>query len=351
MIRVLVVDDSLFMRNTLSDALGKVSDIEVVGALSSGEEALLQLATLRPDVITLDHEMPGLDGVATLRRIMRRQPTPVVMVSSHTTKGGEVTLKALHEGAVDYVLKPSEQSMNMEAFSTQLINRVRVASSVNLDALKKTIALEINRLELESPFTLSDRAIVIGSSTGGTYVVEAILAALPKGFPCPVFVVQHMSGFFTASFAERLNARSALLVKEAQEGEDVQSGVVYVAPGDFNMALELGVSPAHTEKAQHVQVRLTKHCDPSTYCPSIDILMHSVARLYAKHAVGVLLSGIGEDGSGGVNQISLVGGHIMVQDKKTSIIYGMAQAAVKEGAVDEEVPAERIAERLVELVS
>jgi two-component system, chemotaxis family, protein-glutamate methylesterase/glutaminase len=349
-IRVLVVDDSLFMRQMISDALNKEKDMTVVGAVSGGTQAIQMVLTHKPDVVTLDYEMPGLNGIAVLKRIMRHQPTAVVLVSSYAKKAANVTLDALREGAVDYVLKPSSAvDLNIDSFKQEMMQRVRTAAQVNIQALMKIRDQQITTLELRGESIQSNNAVVIGSSTGGTQVVEAILSALPKNFPCPIFVVQHMSGFFTPMFANRINQTSQLFVKEAMDGEIVEPGVAYIAPGDVNM--ELDSDDAKDPHSAHVRVKLSEHCDPLSFCPSIDVLMHCVAKLYGKRAIGVILSGMGSDGMKGSNEIALVGGYMLAQDKATSAIFGMGKSAIDQGNIDEVLPAGEIPQSILQRVS
>jgi two-component system, chemotaxis family, protein-glutamate methylesterase/glutaminase len=360
-IKVLVIDDSLFMRQMISDIFNTDPDIEVVDTAINGEEGLAKIEKLNPDVVTLDYEMPGLNGIATLKRIMSRHPLPVVMISAHTNEGGKITLEALAQGAVNYVLKPSGSfSLDIGIIKDEIIEKVKIAALANIKALARGIKFKTPGFGAEKSLKPSGLAsnycVVIGSSTGGTNGVEMILESLPAEFPASLFVVQHMPEMFTALFANRLNYLSKITVKEGEEREDVKSGTAYIAPGGWHMKVKKVINNQYNEKEKlpiadyRLMIALSKEAPIYGLRPSIDVLMCSVSEVYGANVIGVILSGMGSDGTEGLGAISLVGGKTIAQDEKTSVIFGMPKCAIEEGVVDNVLPIEKIASRIMELI-
>jgi len=343
-IRVLIIDDSRFMRLEITDILNSDPEIEVVGTAKDGVEGIKKIHILKPDVVTLDYEMPGLDGLNTLKKIMNTCPLPIVMISAYTPAGGRITLEALGKGAIDYVLKPSGPvSLDIERHrKDEIINRVKVASRVKLEKLKKFFRKRGEKLELPSSPLIESRIIAIGSSTGGIGPIELIFETLPESFPAPLIIAQHMPKMFTGLFAERLNQLTQLSVKEAEVGEIIKGNYAYVAPGDKHMEV-LG-------KKSQVLIRLLNASSKEELMPSIDILMKSVAKTYGNNAIGVLLSGMGSDGVEGMEAIHEGGGTTIAQDEKTSLIFGMPKQAIEQGVVDHVLPADMIAQKLLSLL-
>jgi two-component system, chemotaxis family, protein-glutamate methylesterase/glutaminase len=344
-IKVLIIDDSLFMRQMLSDILNSDPDIKVIGTANDGEEGLAKIKELKPDVVTLDYEMPGLDGLAVLKKIMHAFPTPVVMVSAYTPNSGHITLEALDNGAIDYILKPSGPvSLDLSSVKDEIINRVKVASKVSVEKLKDFLLKKSEKLKIFIGRKPLNKIVVIGSSTGGTRGVELILRSLPTGLSTPIVIVQHMPSIFTALFADRLNKLTDINVKEGMNREEVTAGNAYVAPGGLHMQITLEFNDTPS-------IKLTK--DPPVFGlrPSVDILMTSVVKIYGKNSIGVLLSGMGSDGVKGMEQICEAGGVNIAQDEKTSIIFGMPRRAIEAGVVDDILPIDKIAGRIVELIS
>lgn len=353
-IKVLVVDDSLFMRQMISDVLVSDPDIEVLDTANDGKEGLAKIEKLKPDVVTLDYEMPGLDGIATLKKIMREHPTPVVMISAHTPDGGKITLEALACGAIDYILKPSKDILvDIKPIKDEIIEKVKTASRVSVKTLKEFLEKEARDLMLPHAQLTESRVVALGSSTGGTKGIELILASLPAEFPAPLLIVQHMPEMFTALFADRLNRMAKITVKEGENGEEIKTGVAYIAPGGWHMKVSLGVAGSRLQdKALRgpVTIELTKDAPIYGLRPAIDILMRSVAEIYGENAVGVILSGMGSDGAEGLGAISRQGGKTIAQDEKTSVVFGMPKRAIEVGAVDDVLPIEEIAPRIIELI-
>ncbi len=353
-IKVFVVDDSLFMRRLISEILNADAGITVIDTAKSGREALEKLATLKPDVITLDLIMPGGDGLSTLRRIMREHPIPTIIVSAHTEKEVETTMECLEAGAVSFVLKPSgEISLDIKKVKEELIEKVKIAARVSPITLKRFLrerprlaARKVNIIPAPKGRMMpKDRIIVIGASTGGPATIEKIICELPKSFPAPIIVVQHMPAKFTTTFAKRLNNICAMDVREAQQNDIVKPGLVLVAPGDRQMTVEAG-----TRNAAEGIIIVRKKQTEEEISPNIDLAMKSVAEVYRERAVGILLTGMGEDGVEGLRHIQKNRGRTMAQDEATSLIYGMPKRAKEQGVADEIVPLSKISAKLMELL-
>jgi len=330
-VRVLVVDDSASMRAVLSRILAEDPGIEVVGEAPEPHTAREMIKALDPDVLTLDVEMPGMDGLSFLERIMRLRPMPVVMCSTLTARGAEVTVEALRLGAVDCVCKPSGAAAELEGQAARLRACVKAAAGARV------------RFSLHRPDRLAaapgctDRIIAVGASTGGVEALFAFLSALPPGCP-PVLVVQHMPAGFTANFAARLNADAAVRVKEAEDGEPVEAGTVYIAPGGSrHMELSAGSPP---------RIRLHNGDLVRGHRPAVDVLFRSVATV-GPRAIGVILTGMGQDGADGLAAMRRGGARTFGQSRESCVVYGMPRAAAELGAVEQEVPLERMADAVL----
>jgi two-component system chemotaxis response regulator CheB len=354
LLKVLVVDDSAFMRKMVCEILSRDPGLCVVGPARDGADALVKLETLQPDVITLDVEMPVLDGFGTLTEIMRRRPTPVVMVSSLTQRGAEATLRCLELGAVDFVGKPSGSiSLDIEKVAADLIAKVKSAAKARL--LPLTQHLSSQSLKSSSPpvrpipaFGSPSKAkqirsagsgvLVIGASTGGPRALQTLIPALPADLRLPVVVVQHMPAGFTASLAQRLDLISPLEVREAAEGDLLRVGRILVAPGGRHLEFDSGGAVHLTDDPPVHGVR-----------PSVDVTLASLTRLYGAHVAAVLLTGMGRDGARGLKAIHALGGETFAEDETTCTVYGMPKAAVELGGVGCLLPLPQIAPALVEL--
>ncbi len=334
-IRLLIVDDSLLMQRVLSDILQSDKQIIVVGTARDGEEALIKIANLRPDVVTMDIEMPKMNGLTAVRRIMETYPTPVVMISALTQREAQLTLKALEFGAVDYVPKPSGQiSLNMDLVREELISKVKTAAHANIASAKPVI-----HEDLHGPAKVGDRVISIAASTGGPPAVTKVLKALPADTP-PILIVQHMPKGVTKLFAEGLNDTCRFSVREAQEGDRVQERLALIAPGGFHMV----VTKEH-------RIHLTSDAPVNYVRPAADVLMISMAEVFTAKNVGVVLTGMGADGAMGIKAIKQKGGVTIAQDKETSVVYGMPQVAFQTGCVDTVAPLERIPKEILKACS
>lgn len=337
-IRVLVVDDSLVMRKLLTDIIETAPDMEVIGTARNGVEAVEDTRRLDPDVITMDIEMPKMDGLAALQRIMEEKPLPVIMLSAMGKRQADITMKALDIGAVDFISKPSgELSLDIDKISETILKTIRMASKVNSSSLrrKKVVPAPIIKSNFLKPgFTV----IAIGASTGGPKALPEVLSRLPRDIPAAILVVQHMPAGFTDSFAERLNWCTSLEVREAKDGDRLEAGVVLIAPGDQHMEVD-GRS-----------IRLNKGPTVNFTRPSVDVLMSSVAKNYGPDAIGVIMTGMGHDGAEGMGEIKKNGGRTIAQNKETSIVYGMPGETEKQGFVDVISPLKDIAGGLLEIL-
>ncbi len=340
-IRVMIVDDSAFMRYTINRHLEADPDITVVGSAENGLSALAKIPSLKPDVITLDVEMPKLDGLATLERIMREFPTPVVMLSSLTATGARTTVKALMRGAVDFVQKPSG-SAETRAVMTVLVEKIKSAAQVHTAKVQPTMSpdepLASHHMGLR-PFLPGDPLVVIGASTGGPKALQKVLAHLPADLSAAVVIVQHMPAGFTKSLAQRLNELSSLTVQEAVDGDRLAKGLVLLAPGDYHMEI-VGAK----------RIRLNQAPRRNHVRPSVDITMESAANQCGSSVLGVILTGMGSDGTAGAQQIKAQGGHIIAEDEITSVVYGMPRSVIEAGWADKVVLLPDVAQTIVGMV-
>ncbi len=336
-IRVLVVDDSAFVRQALSRMIGSAPDMEVVGTAADGAEGLQKARDLRPDVVTLDIKMPRVDGLVALQRIMAECPVPVLLLSSLTSEGADVTLRGLELGAVDFVDKSSvEGPMNLLALADELQSKVRALAWARERRRVSAAAPVLG--EAAAPSRSPTEVVVIGASTGGPPALQQIIPQLPVGLDLAVLVVQHMPLGFTKSLADRLAARSPLPVQEAVEGEVVQAGRVLIAPAGQHMKLR--------RRGGIVRVILDDEPREALHRPSVDVLTASAATAYGARTMGMLLTGMGADGVEGLRAIRQAGGVTLAESEETCIIFGMPKAAIEAGVVDRTVPLHRLAEEI-----
>jgi len=346
-IRVLVVDDSAFMRKVLTDLLQSDPSITVVGTARDGQDAVEKSIALQPEVITMDIEMPKLDGFGALREIMSRRPTPVVMVSSLTREGAEATVRSLALGAVDFVAKPSGSiSLNMHVSRDELVAKVKAAAGatpryrrVLADLPPVVREVKVTRPAPQERGPLPRRLVLIGCSTGGPGALHQIIPKLPGDLNAAVLVVQHMPPGFTKSLAGRLDEISAIPVREAQEGDRVAAGHVLVAPGGYHMVVD-----------GEGQIRLTQDPPMHGVRPAVDKTFESVVPQWGSRMVGVILTGMGYDGAKGMVSLKRAGGRTVAEDASTCVVYGMPKVVVEMGAADQVLPVHEIAEAIARLV-
>ena len=346
-VRVLVVDDSPLVRRTLEGLLDGAAGVRVVGTAADGLDALAKIRALRPDVVTLDVMMPRLDGLKVLACAMRESPVRVLMLSSLTQEGAEVTLQALELGAVDFIDKTALLSRSdLTGIGEELIAKVRTAAAVDPSRLVRgetPAAVAAAGASTGGPSaTAGTDVVVIGASTGGPPALHRVVPALPADFPAAVIVVQHIPAGFTRPLAQRLDAAGALSVREAETGDRLRRGEVLVAPGGKNLKFELrGGEPA---------LSVGPAPEGALFRPSVDVAMQSAADVYGRRAAGVLLTGMGSDGAWGMWAIRAKGGHTIAESEETCVVYGMPRAAVEMGAAVETAPLGRVAERILAAV-
>ena len=347
-VRVLIVDDSAYMRFTISKYLGEAPGFAVVATARDGVEALDLIPRHNPDVVTLDVEMPRLDGLSTLREIMARFPRPVVMLSSLTGEGTRETIQALTLGAVDFVAKPTAKA-NVGAVMDEVIAKVRAAAGARVSAGGRPpadLAAASVRPEGAPPAAKprrslrpQDRVVVIGSSTGGPRALQTVMERYSASLPTAVLIVQHMPVGFTHSLAERLDGISPVRVKEAEPGDVLQVGQALLAPGGFHMTIEEGGTIALNQNPTVHGVR-----------PAIDVTMASVAQRYQASAVGVVLTGMGHDGTHGSTLIHAAGGKVIAEDESTCVVWGMPRSVAEAGVADAIVPLQEVPQAIARLV-
>jgi two-component system, chemotaxis family, protein-glutamate methylesterase/glutaminase len=351
-IRVLVVDDSALVRQILVEILKSARDIEVVGTASDPIVARERIKELNPDVLTLDVEMPRMDGLTFLANLMRLRPMPVVMVSSLTERGAETTLRALELGAVDFVSKPKvDIAGTLRDFSEEILTKIRVAAGARVLARSAPpvvpMALPKHSADAILPaaaagrmLRTTDRIIAVGASTGGTEAIRELLTGLPADAPA-VVIAQHIPAAFSGAFARRMDSLCALSVCEPVDGQYIMAGHVYIAPGGRHLLVE--------RDGARYRCRLNDGPPVNRHCPSVDVLFRSVAQQVGPNAVGVILTGMGDDGARGLKEMHATGAPTVAQDENSSVVWGMPGAAVKHGAVDEVLPLNMVAAAVMRL--
>ena len=345
-----MVDDSALMRRVICNLLEEDPGLQVVGTAVDGFDAIQKVLELSPDVVTLDLEMPRLDGLQTLGYLMSEHPLPCIMLSAYTPSGAETTLKALEYGAADFVQKPSGAiSLNLERVKEELIEKVKVARGIDLrrlsfrdgEPVSAAGAFKAPSSEAQRPISTAVHGLIaIGCSTGGPRALAELVPALPRDLKYPAVIVQHMSGGFTKTLANRLDKDSMIRVKEAEEGEALLPGHAYLAPGDWHLEVERKGSKAFAHVNQRPPVLGVR--------PSVDLLFLSVAEAFADKAVGVLLTGMGRDGTRGMKAMKLKKARTLAQDEASCVVYGMPHAAFVAGVVDKVLPLKDMAKAIVE---
>ena len=337
-VKVLIVDDSAVVRQTLEKELAKDPSIEVLGTAPDPYIARDKIVKLKPDVITLDIEMPRMDGLTFLRKMMKHYPIPIVIVSSIAQKGSEVAFEALKSGAVEVLAKPGP-AYSVGDMAIELCEKIKSASRANLSKITTNAQLESSSANRVSALTkTTNKVLVIGASTGGTQALELVLRQFPANAPGTV-IVQHMPAGFTRTFSERLNSICAVEVREAKDGDTVIPGRVLIAPGNFHMMVKRSGAQYYVEVKEGPLV--------GRHRPSVDVLFNSAATHLGKNAVGLMLTGMGKDGAQGMKKMSEAGAFNIAQDEDTCVVYGMPKAAVDVGAVDISLPLDKIATAMI----
>jgi len=340
-IKVLVVDDSFFIRKRLVEMLSSDPEIVVIDTAQNGLEAIEKVSSLSPDVITLDIEMPAMDGLTALGRIMREYPTPVIMVSTLTEEGSAATVQALLEGAVDFIHKPTElTNVKLPIIKEELISKVKAASRAQLrrHTVRKLVATP---KDFGFNVAVARRKVVmIGSSTGGPRALIEILPRLPKDFPSPIAIVQHMPpGPFVKSIAKRLEADSNIRVKEAEDGDRLEPGLALMAPGGVHMLIE-----------KNGIIKLNHGPAVNAVKPSVDVMMESGASVYGANSIGVILTGMGKDGAAGISVIKRHGGRTIAEHESTCVVYGMPKVVIESGTADSVVPLNEVPDEIIKVI-
>jgi two-component system, chemotaxis family, protein-glutamate methylesterase/glutaminase len=347
-VKVLVVDDSAFMRKVISDILTSDEGIEVIDTARDGKEALAKVKELKPDVVTLDVEMPVMDGLSCLREMLRTEQVSVIMLSSLTVEGAKATLQALEDGAIDFITKPSNIfDIKGEEKQHELIEKVKMAKSIRKPRKEssRTASGGTAVRQADSSFqAINGRYIVaIGTSTGGPKALQSVIPLIPGNVPAAFLVVQHMPPGFTKSLADRLNGMSEVTVKEAEDGETVKDGYVYVAPGDYHMLVE--------KSEGSLKIRLSQSPPAGGHRPAVNVMMESLSNTGLKNIIGVIMTGMGGDGSEGIKLLKTINqAYNIAQDEKTCVVYGMPKVAVQTGAVDAVVPLHEITGQIMKIV-
>ncbi len=349
-IRVLIVDDAVVIRRIVSDVLSADPEIEVAGTAANGKIALQKLTQVNPDLITLDVEMPEMDGLETLRELKKTHPrVPVIMFSTLTARGASTTLDALASGARDYVTKPANVgsvATAMERIREELIPKIKALCTrvppASLPSIKTSQTIHKRLRRGPTASSQGIKAVVIGVSTGGPNALAEMLPQLPADLPVPVLIVQHMPPVFTKLLAQRLNEKCPLHVKEAVAGEPIYAGNVYLAPGDFHMKIVPGPDGCHIGLNQEM---------PENSCrPAVDVLFRSAVETFGANVLGVIMTGMGQDGFHGCRLVSEAGGPIVVQDEASSVVWGMPGCVAQAELADQIVPLDEIAQQIVRWV-
>lgn len=344
-IKVLIVDDSAYSRQTIKKMLETDPNIEVAGIASDGIEAMAKTLRLKPDIITLDFEMPAMDGFSFLRWLMKEKPIPVIMVSSYSDS--KTVFKALELGAVDFIAKPTKKaSVELQSIEKDLLTKVRGIRNLRMDKLSKSLSLLNGDVEapVKTDSVIGDIEVVaVGSSTGGTAALQIILTRLPHNFSASVVISQHMPKGFTGPLAERLDHLSKLKIKEAEDGDVIERGRVLICPGGYHMMLK--------KKGRECHAQLKEAVKEDRYVPSVDLMMSSAAEHYGSKAMGIILTGMGNDGKKGMLEIKSKGGYTIAESEETAVVFGMPAEVISAGAADSVLPLSQIPMELINIVN
>lgn len=336
-IRVMIADSSAFIRVSLSTLLNKDSTINVCTTTKTGSETIEKIKKFNPDVILIDINLAEIDGITLTKKIINEKKIPIIITSSSQSE--DQTLVALNSGAVDFISIKRDQNNNLnEETLNELITKIKTVANANISVTEKNI----EEFKFSFKKRIGRRIIAIGSSTGGPQTLEQVLPLLPKEIPCPVLVVQHMPPVFTKSLAERLNSFSEITIKEAEQGEEVKNGVAYMAPGDYHMTL--------VEDGPRIRINLDQRPKELGVRPCANYLFDSVARIYKENTIGIVLTGMGSDGTVGCKTIKELRGTVIVESEKSSIIFGMPKSVIEAGYYDEVLDLEKIPVAIIQLL-
>ena len=341
-IKVLVVDDSFLMRRIISDIINSDGSLEVVARAKDGRDALEKVVSFSPDVVTLDINLPDINGIDVLQEIMKKKPTRVIMLSAYTRSGASATMRALELGAVDFIAKPSgEISLGLDKLKCEIIAKIKTAAKVDLNKyLDGFRAGDLTESKKSAPGV--NKLVVIGASTGGPKAVLDIMRDIPVDIQASFLIVQHMPKGFTLTFAERIGWQSGIRAKEAEESDTLASGRVFVAPAGFHLVLE--------EHKEEVKIKLNQDPPVNFVRPSIDVTMLSAAQIFGNNVIGVILTGMGKDGFEGAKKIKENGGKVIVQDEATSVVWGMPGSVARAGLADAILPLTNISQELLKYI-
>ena len=344
MIKVMVVDDSALIRKLLTDILISDKELMVVGTARNGKDALEKIKKFKPDVITLDVEMPVMDGLTTLKHIVSKYKIPVIMISTLTQNGADLTLKALEEGAVDFLPKPTNVfGLNQNEVKNEIINKIKAAAKTKVEIVDVYKPIEkkkvYNKKKSKGKFS---SILAIGTSTGGPRALQNLIPQLPADINATIVIVQHMPPKFTKSLSDRLNATSNINIKEAEEGDILERGWGYIAPGDYHMTI--------VKEANDLVVRLNQKPQVMGLRPTVDVLMESISKIKEYSKIGIILTGMGSDGAKGIKQMKDSNSSTIAQDESTSVVFGMPKAAIASGCIDLILPIDKIADSIISKV-
>jgi two-component system, chemotaxis family, protein-glutamate methylesterase/glutaminase len=339
-IRVLIVDDSAVVRKVFSDELSRARGIEVVGTAPDPYVARDKIVKLKPDVVTLDIEMPRMDGITFLKKLMKHYPLPVIIVSSLTQKGSKMALEALSAGALEVISKPTA-AYSVGDMGIQLADKIRAVAHVNLNMTRHDITAAASHLSVDHLSQTTNKIIAIGASTGGTEAIRSVLQTMPPNSP-GIIIVQHMPAKFTASFADRLDSFSHIRVKEAVNGDSVVNGQALLAPGNYHMLLRRSGARYYVEIKTGPMVHHQR--------PAVDVLFRSVSHAAGSNAIGIILTGMGADGAAGLLEMKQAGARTIAQDEQSSVVFGMPKEAIKKGGVDKVVALSNITRSALDMI-
>jgi len=343
--KILVVDDSAYTRQIIKKMVEKDSGLEVVGVAADGIDAMAKTLRLQPDIITLDFEMPEMDGFSFLRWLMRERPTPVIMVTAHADS--KTVFKALELGAVDFIAKPTQRaSIELQTIEKDLLRKVRGIKDIRLDILSKNLELLDKEEVLETTEEKGSRdiqVVAVGSSTGGPAALQIILTRLPSDLQAAIVISQHMPRGFTGPLSERLDKLSHIRIKEAEDGDTVERGTALICPGGYHLSLH--------RKDKKTIVSLKEGRLTDKYIPSVDYMMTSVAQNFGPNSMGVILTGMGNDGKNGMVEIKAKGGYTIAESEESAVVFGMPAEAIKAGAAEQILPISEIPAEIIRIVN